>query len=136
MRTALLAATLATTLTAALASPAAFAQSPPISVTASTPTGTTDAMVSNLVGLDVYNGANEEVGEIKDLVLDSSMKVGGVVLSVGGFLGVGTKYIVVTPNLLTIAYDSTASKWKATTAATKEQMTAAPEFKYEGKFND
>jgi len=132
MRTALLAAMMAT----ALASPAAFAQTPPISVTASTPTGTTDAMVSNLVGLDVYNGANEEIGEIKDLVLDSSMKVSGAVLSVGGFLGVGTKYIVVTPSLLTIAYDSTAAKWKATTTATKEQLTAAPEFKYEGKFND
>jgi len=131
MRTALLAAMMA----AAVGSPAS-AQSPPISVTASTATGTTDAMVSNLVGLDVYNGANEEVGEIKDLVLDSSMKVSGAVLSVGGFLGVGTKYIVVTPSMLTIAYDSTASKWKATTTATKEQLTAAPEFKYEGKFND
>ena len=132
MRTALLAAMMS----AAVGSPAAFAQSPPISVTASTATGTTDAMVSNLVGLDVYNAANEEVGEIKDLVLDSSMKVSGAVLSVGGFLGVGTKYIVVVPSMLTIGYDSTASKWKATTAATKEQLTAAPEFKYEGKFND
>jgi len=132
MRIGLLVATLA----AALASPVAFAQSPPITVTASMPTGQTDAMVSNLVGLDVYNGANEEVGEIKDLVLDSSMKVGGVVLSVGGFLGVGTKYIVVTPDMLTIAYDSTAKVWKATTASTKEQISAAPEFKYEGKFNN
>lgn len=131
MRTTLLAAVLTT----ALAVPAAFAQSP-MSITASVPTGPTDAMASNLVGLGVYNAANEEVGEIKDLVLDSSMKVGGVVLSVGGFLGVGTKYVVVAPSALAVAYGANQKEWKATTAASKDQLTAAPEFKYEGKFDD
>ena len=46
-----------------------------------------DAALSyNLVGLNVYNSAEENVGEIKDIVIASN-KLDGYILSVGGFLG-------------------------------------------------
>ena len=38
---------------------------------------------------------NETVGTIDDLILTPNEKVPFAVLSVGGFLGMGTKYVVV-----------------------------------------
>lgn len=95
-----------------------------------------DALASNIVGLDVYNAGNENVGEVEDLVLDKSKATKGVVLSVGGFLGIGTKYVVVDPAAVTVRYDQGAKEWKASMNVTKDQLNAAPEYKYEGKFRD
>lgn len=95
-----------------------------------------DALASNMVGLDVYNAGNENIGEIEDLVLDGSKNTKGVILSVGGFLGLGTKYVVVEPAAVAVRYDQGGKEWKATMNVTKDQLNAAPEYKYEGKFDD
>jgi sporulation protein YlmC with PRC-barrel domain len=50
---------------------------------------------SKLVGVDVYNEANEKVGDINDIILDKSGKVANVILGVGGFLGMGEHYVAV-----------------------------------------
>jgi len=50
---------------------------------------------SKVVGVDVYNEANEKVGNIEELILDKSGKVEHVVLGVGGFLGMGEHYVAV-----------------------------------------
>jgi sporulation protein YlmC with PRC-barrel domain len=93
-----------------------------------------DAMLTyNLIGLEVYNGANEDVGEIKDLVIDSGQVVGYVV-SVGGFLGMGEHYSLLAPSAVNITYDQANAKWLAMANVSKDQLKNAPEFKYEGKF--
>ena len=49
-----------------------------------------------LVGNDVYNDKAEDLGEIKEIMLDMrSGKVGYAVLSFGGFLGMGEKLFAV-----------------------------------------
>lgn len=88
---------------------------------------------SSVVGLDVYNGAREKVGQIKDVVVASG-RLGGYILSVGGFLGVGTHYIVVNPGGVSISYETAAKHWSAKIDATKDQLKAAPEFKYEDRW--
>ncbi len=98
--------------------------------------GASDALASNIVGLDVYNAGNENVGEIADLALDGSRNVKGLILSVGGFLGLGSKYVVLDPDSVNVRYDEGAKQWKATMDVTKDQLNAAPEYKYAGKFND
>jgi len=45
---------------------------------------------SKLKGLNVYNQNNEKIGDISDLMLSKDGKVDIVVISVGGFLGIGT----------------------------------------------
>jgi sporulation protein YlmC with PRC-barrel domain len=50
---------------------------------------------SKLLGVDVYNEANEKVGDIEELILDKSGKIEHVVLGVGGFLGMGEHYVAV-----------------------------------------
>ena len=50
---------------------------------------------SKLVGVDVYNEANEKLGDINEVILDKSGKVANVILGVGGFLGMGEHYVAV-----------------------------------------
>ncbi|MEP9372353.1 PRC-barrel domain containing protein, partial [Mesorhizobium sp. KR1-2] len=54
--------------------------------------------------------------------------------SVGGFLGMGEHYVVVSPSALKIFYLENDKKWTATMNATKEELKSAPEFKYEGRW--
>ena len=44
---------------------------------------------SKVIGVNVYNEANEKVGDSSELIIDSAGRVEGAVLSVGGFLGMG-----------------------------------------------
>jgi sulfite reductase beta subunit-like hemoprotein len=94
----------------------------------------TDMLSSNVVGLDIYNGQNNDIGKIQDIAFDASKKVTGYVLSVGGFLGMGTRYVAVNPDALMVSYDAQNKVWKATMNATKDQLKSAPEFKYGGQW--
>ena len=53
-----------------------------------------------------------------------------LILSVGGFLGMGERYVAVSPSSVNIRYDSKNDKWLASMNTTKEALKAAPEFKY------
>lgn len=89
----------------ALASGAAFAQSATPSApaaeraagaavsAASSIQGTWRA--SKLIGLAVYNDANERLGDINEVLVDNSGKINAVILGVGGFLGVGEQNVAV-----------------------------------------
>jgi len=50
---------------------------------------------SKLVGLAVYNDANEKLGDISEILVDRTGKINAVVIGVGGFLGVGQHDIAV-----------------------------------------
>jgi hypothetical protein len=80
---------------------------------------------SKVVGSTVFNEANETVGTIDDLIVTPSDKVPFAVLSVGGFLGMGTKFIVVPYNSLEVR-----DKKMVLPGATKESLKSLPEFKY------
>jgi sporulation protein YlmC with PRC-barrel domain len=104
-----------------------------------------------LVGINVYNQGNEKIGEVKDILLEKSGKAEKVILSVGGFLGLGERYVAVpydqikwvdepvrsassdTRTTTGSATTSSARKWypdHAVYNATKDQLKAMPEFKY------
>ncbi len=56
-----------------------------------------------LVGNDVYNQNSEDLGEIKEIMLDMrSGRIGYAVLSFGGFLGMGEKLFAVPRDALTL----------------------------------
>jgi hypothetical protein len=117
-----------------LSGPAAFAQTAVPATATKTMSVPQDATLSyNLIGLNVYDGANADVGEIKDLVIEKGA-LAGYILSVGGFLGMGEHYVAVTPASIGLAYNATDKKWKASINVTKDQLKAAPQFAYDGKF--
>jgi opacity protein-like surface antigen len=84
---------------------------------------------SKLKGLTVTNQKDETVGEITDLALKNH-DVDALILSVGGFLGMGEHYVAVSPSSVNIRYDQKNNKWLASMNTTKDAMKAAPEFKY------
>jgi sporulation protein YlmC with PRC-barrel domain len=89
-----------------------------------------DEMFSSKVkGLNVYNQKGESIGEITDLAIKNH-QVDALILSVGGFLGMGEHYVAVSPSSVNIRYDSKNDKWLASMSTTKEALKAAPEFKY------
>ena len=113
---------------ALLAPTASFAQSAMPATDTKVITVPQDATLSyNLIGLNVYDGANANVGEIKDLIIEKS-QLAGYVLSVGGFLGMGEHYVAVGPNAVGLTYNATDKKWKAAINLTKDQLKAAPQF--------
>jgi len=80
---------------------------------------------SKVVGSSVVNEAGESVGTIDDLIVTPNEKVPFAVLSVGGFLGIGTKYVVVPYSALEVN-----DKRMMLRGATKESLKSLPEFKY------
>lgn len=93
-----------------------------------------DMLSSNVVALDIYNDQNNDIGKIQDVAFDSSRQITGYILSVGGFLGMGTHYVAVDPGAVAIKYDAGNKVWRATMNATKDQLKSAPEFKYGGQW--
>jgi sporulation protein YlmC with PRC-barrel domain len=114
---------------------------------------------SKLIGVNVYNDNNEKIGDIQELIVDKSGKVENVVLGVGGFLGMGEHYVAVPMEKLKWVNDpvrtssttapadkdkstvgtnnrqarATDEKWypdHAVFNATKDQLKAMPQFKY------
>jgi uncharacterized protein YrrD len=94
-----------------------------------------DFISSRVVGLDVYDNANHNIGKIQDVVFDPSMTIKGYILSVGGFLGLGERYVAVDPSSVAVKYDDNDKKWHANMNATSDQLKTAPEFKYSGRWN-
>jgi uncharacterized protein YrrD len=94
-----------------------------------------DFISSRVVGLDVYDNANHNIGKIQDVVFDPSMTIKGYSLSVGGFLGLGERYVAVDPSSVAVKYDDNDKKWHANMNATSDQLKTAPEFKYSGRWN-
>ena len=103
--------------------PAAQEPAPPPSMTI---IGPKDA--HGVLGRDVRSPASEDMGHIVDVIVDRTGTVRAAVIDFGGFLGVGSRKIVVDWNAL--HFGQIASNSDAITLElTKAQVAAAPEYK-------
>jgi hypothetical protein len=83
------------------------------------------ARASKLIGSRVYKG-DMSIGQIEDVLVHlDHATVTAVILSVGGFLGVGDKLVAVPVNQI-----KAGSEAKFTTDLTKEQLASAPAFDF------
>lgn len=85
--------------------------------------------VSNWYDQNVYDPQDNKIGEIKDMLLDREGRVQAVIVSVGGFLGMGEKDVAV-------AFDAVQptqreSRWWLTMNANKDQLRTAPGFRFD-----
>ena len=94
-----------------------------------------DLMASNLIDLDIYNQQNEEVGEIADLIFDSNKTVRAIIVEVSSFLGLKDRYVALDPSAVQVTRGSDG-EWRAVVNATRDQLRSAPEFAYEGEWED
>jgi hypothetical protein len=81
-----------------------------------------------VLGRDVRSPADEDMGRIVDVIVDRTGQVRAAVIDFGGFLGVGSRKIVVDWNAL--HFGKIANKGESITLElTKDQVKAAPEYK-------
>ena len=89
---------------------------------------TTDHQVraSKVVGASVYNEQDQSIGSVDDVLMsDSDHKAGTAVISVGGFLGMGSKLVSVPFDQLKIENDRIVMP-----GATKASLEGMPEYRY------
>jgi sporulation protein YlmC with PRC-barrel domain len=84
----------------------------------------TGAQAEEVIGREVVNAKGDEIGEIKDLVLDRQ-QVAHAVVSVGGFLGIGAKDVAVPFEQLRIGADNVILMSETSEAELKQM----PEYK-------
>jgi sporulation protein YlmC with PRC-barrel domain len=81
------------------------------------------------IGANVRNRNNETVGKVEDVYIDDRGTIKTVVVSVGGFLGIGTKDVAVQWG--DIVHSRDGKSLVLTTNWTKDSLKAMPEYKYE-----
>lgn len=86
-----------------------------------------DIMSSKLVGQDVYNNQGDKIGDVADLVIDHGKTITGIVLSVGGFLGMGEHYVLIDPSSMVL---SDKNGLHGVVDTTKDSLKNAPAFNY------
>ena len=84
-------------------------------------------LASELVGLTVYNPADEALGDVNDIVWTDDGGVEAVILGVGGFLGIGEKAVAVAYSAIDFSSDENGNK-KLVLSATEDELAAAPTF--------
>ena len=83
---------------------------------------------SKLVHVDVYNEANEKIGDINEVILDRSGRVANVILGVGGVLGLGEHYVAVAfDKLKWVDQPVTSTTASTTSAPANAPATTAPD---------
>jgi sporulation protein YlmC with PRC-barrel domain len=134
MRRAILAATLlaAPTLAAAQSlsnqTPAAPSAAAAPTQTIITPVAAASARrASTVIGANILNEENRTVGEVHDLMVDMAGGATIAVLSVGGFLGIGERYIAIPVSDL--RWNTERGRWMLP-GATVESLKARPAFTY------
>jgi hypothetical protein len=113
---------------AAMLSGPAYAQLAPQTVTlmrVDPQTLATGYRSSKIVGSTVVNDTNQTVGSIDDLIITPGGQAPYAILSVGGFLGIGTKYVALPFSSLKVV-----DKKIVLPGGSKDALTALPEFRY------
>jgi len=90
--------------------------------------GQNQALASNWMGKTVFDANGDGLGDVNDLLLDKDGSVGGVIIGVGGFLGIGEKSVAVPFDAIEMQTDDNG-KMRLILQATADQLNAAPEFK-------
>ena len=114
-----------------LASTAALAQQPAPSsanpaVLTSVPAES--ATVTNYYKQNVYDKADNKIGEIKDVLVDADGKITALIVAAGGFLGMGEHDVAVP--FKAVSGTNKNGKWYLAMDASKEALKSAPGLKY------
>ncbi|MEO9631940.1 MAG: PRC-barrel domain-containing protein [Sulfitobacter sp.] len=85
-------------------------------------------LADDLIGSNVYSDAGEKIGDVDDLIVNLDGTVEGVVIGVGGFLGMGEKWVAVKMDSLSTMTDESGTL-RLVSSATKTDLEAAEAFK-------
>jgi hypothetical protein len=80
---------------------------------------------TKIIGASVTNDTNDNIGKIDDLIISADGSTPFAVLTVGGFLGLGNRLVVIPYSSLKFADNRIMLP-----GANKDELRALPEFKY------
>jgi len=124
----------ATTPTTPVPDSTAAAPAAPAPGSATTVVGNTEVnpanavLASQFMGQAVYTAANENIGEINDLIMNKDLDNIVAVVGVGGFLGIGERDVAIPISDIKVDKDTTNNALRLTITASKEQLEAMPAF--------
>lgn len=79
-----------------------------------------------MIGSAVYNAQNQEIGSVSDLFLSKQNEVAMAIVSIGGFLGIGTKLVAIPIDKLQISDGSKV----VMPDGTKDKLNKMPNVEY------
>ena len=87
-------------------------------------------LASKFKGTDVLGSDDAKIGDISDILFDRDGKIEAYVVSVGGFLGIGSKYVAMEPAAFqVVAGDKSKNESdKLKVSMTKDQLKEAANF--------
>jgi sporulation protein YlmC with PRC-barrel domain len=88
---------------------------------------TGDIRGSEMIGADVVNAKNDDIGSVKDVIFDSTGKVKSVLVDPDGVLNGGTKTVAIELTKLQIL--QSGEDVRLSTTMTEDQLKALPEYK-------
>jgi hypothetical protein len=132
-----------------LALTSAWAQSPPTTAPTSDPAATPAPaqilstkptfisrqnpdqwVMSKFKGTNVLGLNDEKIGDVNDIVFDKNGSILAYVVGVGGFLGIGSKDVGLTPASFQVVKGDVGAADKLKVTMTKDDLNKAPAFEY------
>ena len=90
-------------------------------------------LVSDIYKANVYDPSENKIGDVTDLIIDSNAKVTAAIVSVGGFIGVGQKDVMIPFDDLKIS--TRDGKHWLTLNRTKDELKMLPAFDKKAEAN-
>jgi sporulation protein YlmC with PRC-barrel domain len=88
----------------------------------------TQMSANDYIGKAIYNGENNSIGDVNDIIIEQNGGIAAVVVGVGGFLGIGEKNVALPMSKVTMSRDAENQDVRLTTTETAEALKSAPEF--------
>jgi hypothetical protein len=88
-----------------------------------------DMSGSALLGAAVRDNARETIGKVEEVYVSPNGEIKSVVLSIGGFLGIGSRYVLMSWNDLKFHREN--DRLVLITSGSKELFKAMPEYSFE-----
>ncbi len=87
-------------------------------------------LATKFKGTDVVGADNEKIGDVADILFDKSGKIEAYVVSVGGFLGLGSKHVALEPAAFTVVSGDKSKNEsdKLKLSMSKDQLKQAANF--------
>ncbi|HEX3350682.1 MAG TPA: PRC-barrel domain-containing protein [Acetobacteraceae bacterium] len=90
-----------------------------------------DVRVGKLIGSSIYNDKGDKIGSVDDVLVAADQKATHVILSIGGFLGMGAKLVSVPYDQLKFGDTNAKSENRVMLpGATRDALNNMQEFHY------
>ncbi len=85
-------------------------------------------LASKFKGTDVLGSDDKKIGDISDILFDKDGKIEAYLVSVGGFLGVGTKHVALPPSAFKVVKGENNNADKLKVSMNKDELKSAANF--------